>query len=195
MKLNNSSTSVKRFRPYRSRLLAVCTACCIIAGFVQQGVAQDASLTGVWTHSRDTNEQANRYGAIDQVTNSMNRLMRGRAREMLRAKTTPHSTIQITDEGHRVTFSGEKHRVTFKTDGTPTRVDSERGTATARAKRQNGKLILTSQGNDGGVQTTVHNLSEDGTRLVLDVSITAKMFKSPIRFKATYKRASNQVSK
>ena len=195
MKLNNSSTGVKLLRPYRSRLLAVCTACSIIAGFAQQGVAQDASLTGVWTHSPDAKEQADRYEAIDQVANRMNLLMRGRARETLREKTAPQPTIQITDEGDRVTFSGKKHRATFKTDGTPTRVDSERGTATARAKRQNGKLKLTSQGNDGGIQTTVYSLAKDGTRLVLDVSIDAKMFKSPMRYKVTYKRASNQVGK
>ena len=190
MNMTKSSISVKPFRPDGSRLLRVCTAFAIIVGFVQQGVAQDVSLTGVWTHSRDAKEQTGRYGAIDQATNKMISLMRGRAREMLRAKTAPQSTIQITDEGDRVTFSGKKRRVTFKTDGTPTRVDGERGTATARAKRQNGKLILTSQGNDGGVQTTVHELSEDGTRLVLDVSITAKMLKSPIRYKTTYHRAS-----
>ena len=195
MNVNSSSTRVKLLQSNGTRLRCVCTTFCIILGFVQQGFAQDVSLTGVWTHSRDAKEQAGRYGAIDQVANNMNRLMRGRAREMLRAKTTPHSTIQITDEGDRVTFSGKKHRVTFKTDGKPTRVVSERGTATARAQRKNEKLILTSQGKDGGVQTTIHSLSEDGTRLVLDVSITAKMFKSPIRYKTTYHRASKQASK
>jgi len=191
MHLNNSYASVKLFRLDGSRLLSVATAIFIVVGFVQQGIAQEATLTGVWECSRDANEQAQRYRAIDQVTNNMNRLIRGRAREMLRAKTAPQSTIQITDAGDRVTFSGKKHRVTFKTDGTPTRVVSERGTATARAQREKEKLILTGRGKDGGVQTTIHSLSEDGTRLVLDVSITAKMFTIPIRYKSTYHRAPN----
>ena len=125
----------------------------------------------------------------------MNGLMRGRARETLRAKTTPLSTIRLTDKGDRVTFSGQNRRVTFTTDGSSTRVNSERGAATIRAQRKKERLILTSQGKDGGVQTTVHSLSEDGTRLILDVSITAKMFKSPIRYKTTYHRAPKQAEK
>lgn len=190
-----SFTNLSLFRPSLVRLVLAFIACFVIAGSAQQGVAQDVSLTGVWTHSRDAKEQAGRYGAIEQVTNNMNRLMRGRAREMLRAKTTPHSTIQITDEGDRVTFSGEKHRVTFKTDGKSTRVVSERGTATARAQRKNEKLILTSQGKDGGVQTTVYSLSEDGKRLILDIAINAKMLESPIRYRATYHREAEHKSK
>lgn len=195
MNVSSSSTRVKLLQSNGTRLQCVCTTFCIILGFVQQGLAQDATLTGVWTHSRDAKEQAQRYGAIDQVTKKMNRLIQGRAREALREKTTPHSTIELIDERDRVTFSGKNHHVTFKTDGTPTRVNNERGAATIRAQRKKERLILTSQGKDGGVQTTVHSLSEDGTRLILYVSITAKMFKSPIRYKTTYHRAPKQAEK
>ena len=191
MTTSNVSTSVKLFRLNKSHLLGVCTACCIITGFVQQGFAQDATLTGVWTYSRDAKEQAQRYEAIDRATQGMNSLMRGRARETLRAKTTPLSTIRLTDEGDRVTFSGQNRRVTFTTDGSSTRVNSERGAATVRAQRQEGKLVVTSQAQNG-VQTTVYSLSEDRMRLILDTSVSGGKLKQPVRYRTTYDRAESK---
>jgi hypothetical protein len=164
-------------------------AFCIFLGVVQQGFAQDAALTGVWKHSQDANEQTQRYAAIDEATKGMNRMMRGRAREMLRAKTVPQSGLSLNDNGDRITFAGQNRRVTFKTDGSPTRVQSERGTATVRAKRENGKLVVTSQAQNG-VQTTVYSLSEDQKRLVLNVTVSGGRLPNPVKFRTTYHRAS-----
>jgi hypothetical protein len=172
-----------------SFLSGICMAVCILLGVAQQGIAQDAALTGVWKHSQDANEQAQRYAAIDEATKGLNRMMRGRAREMLRAKTVPQSGLSLNDNGDRITFTGQNHRVTFNTDGSPTVVQNERGTATVRAKRENGKLIVTSQAQNG-VQTTVYSVSEDRTRLILDVSVTGGKLKNPFKFRTTYHRAS-----
>lgn len=191
MNMPLSSISARQFRPNGSRWLTACTAFCIIVGFAQQGVAQDASLTGDWVLSKDANEQAQRYKAIDQVVQGMNGLIRGRAREMLREKTTPQPSMVLTDEGDRITMSGNNRRVTFTTDGSPNRVQSERGTATLRAKRQNGKLVVTSQAKNG-TQKTVYSLSEDGMNLVLDTTVSGGKLKKPIRFRTTYKKTSSK---
>jgi hypothetical protein len=193
IRTSNTSTRLKPFRLTGSLLLGAITACCIIAGLVQQGFAQGATLTGVWTYSRDAKEkeQAQRYEAIDRATKDVNALMRGRARETLRAKTTPLSAIRLTDEGDRVTFSGQNRRVTFTTDGSSTRVNSERGAATVRAQRQEGKLVVTSQAQNG-VQTTVYSLSEDRMRLILDTSVSGGKLKQPVRYRTTYDRAESK---
>ena len=180
---------LKLGRQKRSFLSGMCLAVCVLLGVAQQGIAQDAVLTGVWKHSQDANEQAQRYAAIDEATKSMNRMMRGRAREMLRAKTVPQPLLSLSDSGDRITFSGKNRRVTFKTDGSKTRVQNERDTATVRAKREKGKLTVTSQAQNG-VQTTVYSLSEDRKRLVLDVSVTGGRLPTPIKFRTTYHRAS-----
>ena len=189
MKKRITVIPVKSGRQIGSLLPGMCVAVCIFIGVVQQGFAQDAALTGVWKHSQDANEQAQRYAAIDEATKGMHRMMRGRAREMLRAKTVPQSGLNLSDGGNRITFAGQNHRVTFNTDGSPTRVQSERGTATVRAKRENGKLVVTSQAQNG-VQTTVYSLSKDRTRLVLDVSVSGSKLKNPVKFRTTYHRAS-----
>jgi pimeloyl-ACP methyl ester carboxylesterase len=48
----------------------------------------------------------------------MHSLMRGRAREKLRAKTAPQGEIRINDVGAKVTVSTRGSRVTFTTDFT-----------------------------------------------------------------------------
>lgn len=186
MNLTCLSTSVKFFCPSGSRLLAVCTTFCIIAGSTQEGIAQDAALTGVWTYSRDAEEQAKRYDAIDRATGDMNRLVRGRVRQMLQDKTAPLSEIRLTDGGDRVTMSGKNRRVTFTTDGSPNRVQTEGGAATIRAERKDGHLVVTSEA-PNGVQTTVYRVSEDGTQLILTVSISGDKLPEPIRYRATYR--------
>jgi hypothetical protein len=108
---------------------------------------------------------------------------------MLREKTTPLSNISLTDGGDRVTISRQNRRVTFTTDGSPTRVQGERGAATLRAKRQNGQLVVTSQAQNGA-QTTVYSVSEDRMRLILDISVLGGKLKKPVRYQATYLRAS-----
>ena len=191
MTTRNAFTSENLLRLSKSSLLGVCTACCTIMGFVHEGFAQDAKLTGVWTYSRDSKEQGQRFEAIDRATQGMNGLMRGRARETLRAKTTPLSTIRITDEGDRITFSHRERPVTFTTDGSSTHVNTEHGAATIRAERQNGKLIVRSQVQNG-VRTAVYSLSEDGMRLILDNSVSGGRFAEPVRYRTTYQRASSK---
>ena len=145
---------------------------------------------GDWTHSRSNTEQAQRYKAIDEVTQGISGFVRGRARQLLKEKTTPHPSIGLTDDGDRVTISGNNRRVTFTTDGSPNLVPSERTTATLRAKRQDGKLVVTIKAKNG-TQTTVYSLSEDGKHLVLDTTISGGKLSTPIRFRATYNRNSS----
>lgn len=188
---NEASSSANRFRLNKSRLRLVCAAVFAIVGSVQHVMAQDASLAGDWTHSRDAAEQEKRYEAIDQATDSMNSLLRGRARQLLREKTKPLASIGLSNGGDRVTMYGPNRRFTFTTDGSPNRVQTESGAATLRAKWQDGKLVLTSQ-TKKGIQKTTYQLSEDGMRLILETSVSGGMLKNPVRFRTTYQRASSK---
>ena len=172
-----------------STLPGIFTVVLIFFGPVNHGFAQNDELTGTWKHSQDSTEQARRYAAIDEATKGMNKLMRGRAREMLRAKTVPQPGLSLSDSGKSITFVSQDRRLTLTTDGSTARVQNERGTATLRAKRDDGKLVVTSQAQNG-VQTTVYRVSKDRTRLVLDISVSGSRLAKPIRFQATYHRDS-----
>lgn len=189
MKTRITFIPVKPSRQNGSFLSGMYMAVCILIGVAQQGFAQDVALTGVWKHSQDANEQAQRCAAIDKATQGFNRMMRGRAREMLRAKTVPQSGLSLSDNGDRILFAGQNNRVTLNTDDSPTRVENERGTATVRAKREKGQLTVTSQAKNG-VQTTIYSLSQDKTRLVLDVTVSGGKLPNPVKFRTTYHRAS-----
>jgi hypothetical protein len=191
MKTTNASTRVTLFRLTGSLFLSVVSACSVTAGFVQQGVAQDATLTGTWYHEGGAAERAQRYDAIDRATEGMHSLMRGRARDKLRAKTAPQSEIAINDEGGRVTISTRARRVTFATDGSPTRVPLDSGAGTIQAKRQEGQLVVTARGQNGA-QTTVYRLSDDRTRLTLDISINNNIFEKPLRYQVEYLNAARR---
>jgi hypothetical protein len=161
-------------------------------GLLQGGAAaQDALLTGTWYHeggsteSAQRTERAQRYEAIDRATEGMNSLMRGRAREMLRAKISPPPKINLVDKGDQVTVSMGDRQITCSTDGSPRRVSGEGGAGTIQAVRQNGQLVLTARARNG-VKTTVYRLSDDRKRLILDISMTSKTLEKPIRYQVTY---------
>ena len=68
MKRRQTFMPIKPGRQKSSFLSGMCVAICILIGVAEQGIAQDAALTGVWKHSQDTTEQAQRYAAIDEAT-------------------------------------------------------------------------------------------------------------------------------
>jgi hypothetical protein len=167
-------------------------------GTLQGGAAaQDALLTGTWYHEGGSTERAQhterdqRYDEIDRATEGMNSLMRGRAREMLRAKTTPPMKINLADEGDQVTVSMGDHQITCSTDGSPRHVSGEGGAGTIQAVRQNGQLVLTVRARNG-VKTTVYRLSDDRTRLTLDISINNNIFEKPLRYQVEYLNAARR---
>lgn len=167
-----------------SRLLG-----CVILGVALQSVGQEATLSGVWIHSRDAKEQTQRYRSIDLVTEDIPQLFRGRANRMLREKTKPSAKINLTDTGERITFIRKDHRITVTTDNSPTRFKNEQGVATIRATRQDGKLVITRQAQDSK-QETIYRLRENGALLHLDVSISGGRLNKPIRYQVTYHRES-----
>jgi hypothetical protein len=185
MRRTNASTHVRASQVTRSVLLAFFTACCFTVGSVQAVAAQGTTLTGTWYHEGAAAERTRRYDAIDRATEDMHSLMRGRARDKLRAKTAPQGEVAITDEGGQVTILTRDRRVRFKTDGSPTRASGEGGAATIQAIRQKGQLVVTAQG-QSGAQTTVYRLSGDRKRLTLNISITSKMLKKPLRYQVEY---------
>ena len=187
MNLSTVTIGPRNYLPNGSRLLRACTLFCIIAGFAHQGLAQDAAFTGAWTYSRDAHEKSMRCESIDQATNDISRLIRARMRQGLQDKTEPVAEIILNDRVDRVTVTGRNRDVTFTTDGSPNRVQTEHGIATIRAKRKDGKLVVTSEA-PNGTQTTEYRLSEDGTELVLEVSISSDKLPKPVRFRTTYRR-------
>lgn len=167
-------------------LLAFVTLCFIVSPF-QKIAAQDAVLTGNWKYKSEKKIESARLAAIDEATEGLNFLLRGRARDMLREKTKPQKTLEITDEGHQVAIEAEKRRIIFRPDGSPVQVKNQGETATIRARRKDGKLTVETQGKNG-VQTIVYEMSADGTQLFLETTIAVAKIGNPLRYKTTYDR-------
>jgi hypothetical protein len=67
----------------------------------------------------------------------------------------------------------------------------ERGAGTVQALRQEGQLVVTARGQNGA-QTTVYRLSDDRTRLTLDISINNEIFEKPLRYQVEYLNAARR---
>jgi len=163
----------------------VLIAWCVFLGCVPVIAAEGSALIDTWYHAGGVGELAQRRIAINQATEGMNGLVRGRARDKLLTKTAPQLEIAIIDKGGKVTISTRDRRVTFATDGSPTRVSGEDGAGTIQATRKDGRLIVTARGRNGS-KTTVYRLVENETRLTLDISMTNTWFEEPIRYQVEY---------
>lgn len=171
-------------------LLAL-TALCFILYPLRDCIAQDATLTGNWKYEAEKKNETARLEAIDQATDELNFLMRGRARDLLREKTKPNPTLKITDEGQQVIIEVDKRRITFQTDGSPVQVKNQDEMVTIRAKRKDGKLTVESQGQNG-VQTIAYTVSDDGTQLLLETTVLLTKIEKAVRYKTTYNRTGSR---
>lgn len=176
-------------RPYEA-LLAFTTLYFILFP-LQECFAQTATLTGNWKYEFEQRSEKGRLESIDEATQGLNFLTRGRARDLFREKTKPHPTLKITDEGHQVAIEVDKRRITFQTDGSPVQVKNQDEMVTIRAKRQDGKLTVESQGQNG-VQTIVYTVSDDGTQLFLEKTLLVAKIGKAVRCKTTYRISENQ---
>lgn len=167
--------------------VAAITTLCFMLNPCKDCFAQDGSLTGVWKYELDKEKETDRLAAIDEATEEMVFLMRGQARELLREKTQPHPSLSLSDEGNRVTIQIQKQRAAFKTDGSPVQVKQDEETATIRAKREDGKLIVETRGKKG-VQTVEYELSVDRKQLFLETTIMVSKIGKPVKYKTVYIR-------
>ncbi|MEN1681280.1 MAG: hypothetical protein AAGJ46_16955 [Planctomycetota bacterium] len=150
-------------------------------------VAAGASLTGTWQPREDAKQRASRHQAIDQATESLNWMMRGKAREKLRSATASSDEVSIADAGQQVTLETPEQRMTVATDGRPTKVSTPEMTGTVRAIRSKGNLTVEVAG-ERGTRTTTYIPSRDGRTLTLDVQMSSARLAKPIRYQATYLR-------
>lgn len=144
-------------------------------------------LAGTWQYAGGGEENARREAAIATSTEDLSRMVRGRARSRLGERTTPAPRIAITVSGPAVTLSGPSGSLALTIGGPAVQVSGDAGGGQARATRQGGHLVVTIRG-ESGVQTTTYRVSEDGSRLVLQVQMSGERLSVPLRYRLTYRR-------
>jgi hypothetical protein len=149
--------------------------------------AEEASpgLAGRWDLAGDAAEEKQRLRAIDDATERLPRMQRGRARDMLAGRTSPPESLAISFEGSMVTIGSVGRELELELGGPPIEISGEQGKAQLSATMEGEQLIVTADGGKGGRTSTY---SADGDRLLVEVTMTGARLAEPLNYVSTYER-------
>jgi hypothetical protein len=142
-------------------------------------------LTGHWRAAETADEKKQRLQAIDEVTESLGRFKRGKARGRLKERTSPPPSIAIEVKGSQVAITTGDHQLELELGGSPIEVSGDKETSQVSAKLEEGRLIVTAQGDKGGRTNTYR---AEGTGLAMEVTITGEKLDGPLKYATTYAR-------
>jgi hypothetical protein len=143
-------------------------------------------LEGRWDAAETADEKQQRLVAIDEVTESLGRLKRGKARSRLAERTSPPSSLMIEIEGSMVTIALGDSRLELELGDSPISAPGSEGKAQVSAKMEGEQLIVVARDDDGERTTTYR---ADGARLSMEVSMTNVRLTGPLKYVSTYVRA------
>jgi hypothetical protein len=142
-------------------------------------------LSGNWSAAETAKEKKQRLEAIDEVTDDLGRLKRGKARSLLAENTSPPESLMIELTDSTATIAFEDRRLELELGGSPIEVTGTEEKTRVSAKMEGGKLIVLFQGDKGNRTTTYQ---ADGTGLSMEVTITDDNLAGPLRYVATFAR-------
>jgi len=143
-------------------------------------------LAGGWHAAETADERKQRLEAIDEVTDDLGRLKRGKARSRLADRTSPPPSLVIEMKGPRVTIVTGDDRLELELGGSPIEVSESDAKAQVSARMECERLIVVAL-SDNGERTTTYRADEDG--LSMEVVLTSASIAGPLRYTTTYARA------
>lgn len=154
-------------------------------------VASTSDFEGVYRMQGGTKKKAEIRRIIDIATEDMSIVIRDYARGRLYETTEPLSLLVMKFPGDKISvgYLGEKAIVT-PSDGTKVKWKNRLGDRTNVAQTmEGGKLVQRYTGAaGGGKRTSIYTLSEDGSRITVDTTVTATLMPKPVKFRVTYVR-------
>ncbi|MEO0592260.1 MAG: hypothetical protein AAFZ38_01665 [Myxococcota bacterium] len=145
--------------------------------------ADTPTWSGAWRHSGGGADADAREKAIETATADLPRFKRGAARSRLGERLTPPRQLDLKLNGSNIEITRDGKTMRLRSDGTPQSVKAESGSATVRAKQEEGKLLVTVEG-DNGRRKTVYE--RNGEKLTVSVELQAKLLSKPLRVSSTY---------
>jgi hypothetical protein len=152
---------------------------------VARSAEASSPLVGHWRAAETEDEKEQRLQAIDEATDDLGRLRRGKARGRLSERTSPPPTLTIEIEGSDLAITSRDRRIELELGGPPIEVAGSEGKVQASAKMEGERLIVVVQGSNGGRTTTYR---ADGTRLSVEVTMTGAQLAGPVKYVTTYVR-------
>ncbi|QDT36893.1 hypothetical protein [Stratiformator vulcanicus] len=145
------------------------------------------TLTGRWQRQANEEEDAKRAEAIKEAVRNVPRPFQSQAAQKLQKATSPSPVLNIDDQRTQITLTFNEESVTLPTDGTTKTLSGKAGRGSITARRKDGRLQVSMQGQSGS-RTTEYLLSRDGQYLATDITMSVQALKTPIRYRVIYRR-------
>jgi hypothetical protein len=144
------------------------------------------SVAGSWRLDTSGGHERQRLEAIDDATEHLRSMQRGRARGRLAERTSPPEHLTIELEGSNATMTSGGHELELELGGSPIEVSGDQGMALLSATIEGDELIVTA---DGGKGKRTTRYRANGDHLSVEVTMTAAMLAAPLTYVTTYTRA------
>ena len=155
-------------------------------GATAQPGSKAQELRGKFTHGEAAAENAVRQKAVEQAVSEVVPETRALARKMLEAKTRIAAWVEITPDSHNVTVHMEGREAEVCPLLGARKGKDPQGRAAEFSARWDGRSLVQTITNDEGKRTNTFAPQSDGS-LLLSVEISSSKFKTPIRYKLTYR--------
>ena len=168
----------------RSRLLLLATLS--VPALLQ---AQDAApnLDGTFTLAESREDVQTRINtAIDAATEEMNFILRGIARDRLRAKNPVRVRLTTQVAGDRIVVSYDNDR--YESQSGQWRSVTATGETVQLLQQIQGNRIYQTFRTADGEKRMVLTFSEDGAWVWLDVTVTSSRIPAPLRYRMRFRR-------
>lgn len=143
------------------------------------------SLDGHWRAAETKSEKKQRLGAIEDVTEELGRLKRGKARSRLEELTSPPPNVTIEFADSTVAITTGDHRLELELGGPPVKIEGDKGTSKVSAKMEGERLVVLSRGDTGDLSVTYRT---DKKGLSREATMTGDKLAGPLTYVTTYSR-------
>ena len=125
-----------------------------------------------------------RSAAIDRALADVSGLFRGRAKSALEGDLTPSNSIKLSLENGALLLTGKK-ALKLPLDGTPVRIDGERGPSTVTVSQRSDTLVVQGKSSKGDRTQTFRVVDNV---LVVHTKLSPKKLSTSVEFSTRYKR-------
>lgn len=168
-------------RRFRATLVAAAFA--IFGAPSAFGEGGSPGWSGTWGLSGGSADEAARSKEIEDATTGLPSFKRGVARSRLSQRLAPPKRLALKLSGSEVEVIRDGESMRLPVDGKAKSVETESGTATAKAEQAGANLIITATGENGMLRTVYERT---GNTLKMTVELTAELLPQPVRVSSTY---------
>lgn len=153
--------------------------------------AQDAGLEGRFVRDADASDPIDKI--VDDGMSKLGRVYRvwpisGQSKKRLAETNQPYQWIRISTDNGSVLVQTDAFELTTPRNGTLENWERKKGDFIDVTTRMESRMLEQAFDAEDGRRVSVYTVSEDGSTLTLDVTVTSPKLDSPLVYRQVYRR-------